>query len=465
MAGVRFFKNRDGHRIAYADEGDGVPLVLPAWWVTHLERDAEDPDYRRFFDALAQHFRVVRYDRLGVGLSDRVARTFTAAGELADLETLVEHLGSERVHLFALSCAGPTALAFAAHHPERVGKIVLYASYLEGAKVAKDNVKQALAALVRAHWGLGSNALAEVFTPGADAAVQRAFRKLQRFAADAETAAQLLELTYALDASPFVERIRAPVLILHRREDHAIRYEEGRKLAARVSGARFVTLEGKIHLPWAGDTRPILDEVLAFLKGAGGKKTADAEAELRRDGEVWTLRFEDRTVLLKDAKGVADLARLLARPGEELHVLDILGVERPKASPAEPSLDRKALASYRARLRDIEEAMRDKVDDGRGRRLAREREALLRQLAADTGLGGRVRRLNDAGERARKTVTARIRDTIRRIRQVHPRLGEHLQRSVATGLFCVYRPRQGLRWTVAPDASELLAAGSRAPGV
>jgi pimeloyl-ACP methyl ester carboxylesterase len=448
MAGVRFFKNRDGHRIAYADEGRGAPLVLPAWWVSHLERESENPEYRRFFKALAERVRVVRYDRLGVGMSDRVSREFTLAAELADFEALVEHLGSERVHLFGFSCGGPTALAFAARHPERVGKIVLYASYLEGAKVAKDKVKQALAALVRAHWGLGSNALAELFVPGADAAVQQAFRTLQRDAADAETAARLLELTYALDASPFVESIQAPVLILHRREDRAIPYEEGRKLAGQIPGATFVTLEGKAHPPWAGDMRAMLAEVLAFVAEGGGTETA--EAELRRDGEVWTIRFEGRTVLLKDAKGIADLAQLLARPGEEVHVLDILGGERPKA--AEPSLDRTALASYRARLADIEEAMRHTADEGPRTKLERERDALLRQLAADTGLGGRVRKLNDPVERARKAVTARIRDAIRRIRKVHPQLGEHLHGAVATGLCCVYRPRDDLRWIVGPDA-------------
>jgi hypothetical protein len=118
---------------------------------------------------------------------------------------------------------------------------------------------------------------------------------------------------------------------------------------------------------------------------------------------------------------------------------------------ADPSLDRKALASYRARLGDLDEAIRDTADEARRTKLAREREALLRQLAADTGLGGRVRKLNDPVERARKAVTARIRDAIRRIRNVQPRLGEHLHASVATGLCCVYDPRAGLRWTVAPD--------------
>jgi pimeloyl-ACP methyl ester carboxylesterase len=449
MVEVRFFRNGDGHRIAYADEGRGAPLVLPAWWVSHLERDAENPDHRSFFKALAARCRVVRYDRLGVGLSDRVARDFSLATELADLEALVEHLGSERVNLFGFSSGGPPALAFAARHPERVGRVVLYGSYLEGANVATPEVKRALPSLVRAHWGLGSTALADVFYPGADAAVQQAFRALQRDATDAETAARLLELTYALDSSPFVDGVEASVLVLHRRQDRAIPFEEGRQLASRIRGARFIPLEGRVHVPWAGDTRPLLDALLAFV--TDGARAETTEAELRCDGEVWTIRFEGLTVLVKDAKGIADLAQLLAHPGEEVHVLDIVGVARPEAPPAEPALDRTALASYRARLADLEDEMRDTADEGRRARLAREREAVARQLAADTGLGGRVRKLNDPVERARKAVSARIRDAIRRIRQVHPRLGEHLDRSVATGLFCSYRPGQGLRWSVAPD--------------
>jgi hypothetical protein len=133
-------------------------------------------------------------------------------------------------------------------------------------------------------------------------------------------------------------------------------------------------------------------------------------------------------------------------------VLEILGSERPEESPAEPTLDREALASYRARLGDLEEEIRDTVDEARRSKIAQEREALLQQLAADTGLGGRVRKLNDPVERARKAVTARVRDAIRRIQRVHPPLGEHLDKCVATGLFCVYRPPQDLRWTVAPGA-------------
>jgi hypothetical protein len=210
-------------------------------------------------------------------------------------------------------------------------------------------------------------------------------------------------------------------------------------------------------MPWEGDAQPIVDAVVAFA-GAGRQRREASrgnatEAVLWRDGEVWTLRFGGRQALLKDAKGMGDLARLLARPGEAVHVLEILGGVRPRgAARAEPTLDRKALASYRTRLADIEEALGEAASEPRRAQLEKEREALLRQLAVDTGLGGRTRKLNDPVERARKAVAARIRDAIRRIAKVHPEAGTHLDASVATGLCCVYRPRDSTRWQVSPDA-------------
>ncbi len=309
VVGVRFCKDRDGHRIAYAEEGRGPLLVFPAWWVSHLERDADNPEYARFFAALADHFRVVRYDRLGVGLSDCVPRPLSLDAELEHFETLVDHLGADRLHLFGLSCGGPTAVAFAARHPGKVDKMVLFGSYVEGRRVSPDKVQRALVALVRAHWGLGSRTLTDIFYPGADATVQRAFNSVQREGSDAETAARLLELTYALDVSSLVDQVKAPVLVLHRQNHHAIPYAEGRELAARLPGARLLTLEGSIHMPWGGDARAVVDAVVEFAgDGRGRKESGDAgpDAELRRDGEVWTLRFAGRQVLLKDAKGVVD---------------------------------------------------------------------------------------------------------------------------------------------------------------
>lgn len=447
---VRFFRNRAGRRLAYAVDGVGTPLVFPPWWVSHLERQAEDPPFRRFFEALARRFRVVRYDRLGVGMSDRRRRSFTFTGELADLAALVDHLGAPVVHLFGSSFGGPLAVAYAALHPRRVGKVVLYGTYAQGAALAPRAVRRAIGALVRSSWGLGSSALTDLFHPGADAATRRRYVVLQRAAADAETAAALLELHYALDARRYLAAIRAPVLVLHRRGDRAIPYRHGRELAARVPDATLVTLEGIEHMPWEGDAGAVQDAAIAFLDGGDRERRGEARPpgpELRRDGEVWSLRFEGRGALLRDCKGVADLARLVAAPGEEVHVFDLLRLpagERRDRGSAEPALDRRALASYRRRLAEIDAAIAEaegRLEGGSAGALAREREALLDQIAADTGLGGRPRRLNDPVERARKAVTARIRDAIRRIGRVDPALGRHLEASVSTGVRCTYAPR------------------------
>ena len=111
MVQVRFLRNRAGQRIAYGDEGEGPLVVLPAWWVSHLERNADDPSYCRFFARLTERLRLVRYDRVDVGLSDRTRTAFTLHSEVDDLAALVEHLGATRLHLLAFSCGGPVALA------------------------------------------------------------------------------------------------------------------------------------------------------------------------------------------------------------------------------------------------------------------------------------------------------------------------------------------------------------------
>ncbi len=457
---VRFFQNRAGHRLAYAADGAGTPLVFSPWWVSHLERQADDPAFRRFFAAFARRFLVVRYDRLGVGMSDRRRRSFTFGGELADLAALIDHLGAPVVHLFGSSFGGPLALAYAARHPRRVGKVVLYGTHAQGAALAPREARRAIVALVRSSWGLGSGAMADLFHPGADAATRRRYVVLQRAAADAETAAALLELHYALDARRYLAAVRAPVLVLHRRGDRAIPHRHGRELAARLPDATLTTLDGNEHMPWEGDAAPVVDAAIAFLDGTDRGRKDEAgplRPELRRDGEVWSLRFEGQGALLRDCKGVADLARLVATPGEEVHVFDLLGVpagERRDRGRADPALDRRALASYRRRLAEIDAAIAEaegRPDAERAWALAREREALLGQLAADTGLGGRPRRLNDPVERARKAVTARIGDAIRRIERVHAGLGRHLGAAVSTGVRCVYRPPPGAGASDSPD--------------
>ncbi|HEY1343916.1 MAG TPA: AAA family ATPase, partial [Streptosporangiaceae bacterium] len=176
---------------------------------------------------------------------------------------------------------------------------------------------------------------------------------------------------------------------------------------------------------------------------------------LHRDGDVWTVAFNGRTVPLRDAKGLRDLAVLLAAPGREVAVTELAagvpGGEAPAAAAlgADPILDDRARAAYRARLAELDDGLAEadaRHDVERSARLAGERDALIGELARATGLGGRRRRLGDATERARTTVTARIRDAIGRIERAHPELGQHLRASIVTGARCAYRPAETVRW-------------------
>jgi hypothetical protein len=146
-------------------------------------------------------------------------------------------------------------------------------------------------------------------------------------------------------------------------------------------------------------------------------------------------------VHVPDSKGIRDLTLLLAEPGVGVPALRLLGGE--EAGGADPVLDDRARAAYRARLAELDaeiDEARDWQDPGRAERAEAERQALVRELTAAAGLGGRSRRLGDRSERARKTVTARIRDALRRIDDVHPELGAHLRATVSTGTTCSYAP-------------------------
>jgi tetratricopeptide (TPR) repeat protein len=172
------------------------------------------------------------------------------------------------------------------------------------------------------------------------------------------------------------------------------------------------------------------------------------ENVFRRDGAVWKLRFAGRETHVPDAKGLRDIATLLGLPGREIHVRALLGLAGP-ATGADDVLDAKAAADYRLRIAELDEEL-DAADASgdayRGARATAERDFLIRELAAATGLGGRPRRLADETEKARKTVTARIRHSVTRLADVHPELAEHLAASVQTGTQCVYLPAEPVRW-------------------
>ena len=214
----------------------------------------------------------------------------------------------------------------------------------------------------------------------------------------------------------------------------------------------------KAHAGGELDVRPKLDAPPSpvIAPKVYGQRNPNA---LRREGDYWSLSFEDHTVALRDLKGLHYLARLLAHPGREFHVLDLVagGVTRADAPPdtSDPELtssgwgdsgvllDAQAKDAYRRRLAEIDEDIEDARllnDSGRILQAEAERDFLIRELTRAVGLSGRDRRAGSASERARVSVTRAVRYAMSRIRQHDPPLGEHLDRAIRTGIYCVYLP-------------------------
>ncbi|QFY13550.1 AAA family ATPase [Nonomuraea phyllanthi] len=177
--------------------------------------------------------------------------------------------------------------------------------------------------------------------------------------------------------------------------------------------------------------------------------------EFRREGEVWSLTFAGRTAHMPDAKGLRDLHTLLGRPGDDVPAVRLLDPEGGELVVAarrmggDAVLDEEAKTRYHRRLAQLDEEIDRAVELGDDRRAAefdRERAALLEELRTAAGLGGRTRRLGDEAERARKTVTARIRDTLCKLDHAHPELAAHLRATVSTGSTCRYQPADAITW-------------------
>lgn len=195
-------------------------------------------------------------------------------------------------------------------------------------------------------------------------------------------------------------------------------------------------------------------DLLARLDEYAGRAAVETGARFVRAGPVWQLAFGGKAATVPDSKGMRDVAVLLARPGQEVHVLDLVeaagGPARAVAdADTGPVLDAAARTAYRQRLLALEDELDEAALDqdlGRSERLQEEKEFLLAELGAAFGLGGRVRVGGDRVERARKAVTMRIGTAQKSIARVHPDLARHLRHSVATGRFCCYRPEEDVTW-------------------
>ena len=300
--GIRFLSLGD-RRLAYevrgpADSGE-PPLVAPAWWVSHLELDWQHPGVRRFWEGIAADRTLIRYDRLGVGMSDRDVgeSELTLDAEVATLRAVCDELGLHRVSLVGGSSGSCTAVAFAAEYPERVDRLILYGAYARGDVLTPPGVADAIVSAVDAHWGLGSRVLGDIFLGRADAADHDRFAGLQRASATAQTAAALLGMVYRLDVRDRLAAVRAPTTVVHRRDDRAVPYRLGREVAAAIPGATLVPLQGSSHFPWHGDVDSVVRACRSGLASTPPEETSP---------DAGLLSTREREILRCVARGMSD---------------------------------------------------------------------------------------------------------------------------------------------------------------
>jgi non-specific serine/threonine protein kinase len=224
-----------------------------------------------------------------------------------------------------------------------------------------------------------------------------------------------------------------------------------RAIARRIPGARVFVFANR--------------EAPAPASEPAGHAPHPPEIALDREGDVWCLRAGDTALRLKDGKGVRYLQWLLAHPGQELHVSQLVAETEPppatsptaakqllgqvalrvsRGGDAGPILDRQARDAYRRRLEDLRDELDEATrwdDEGRAERARVEMEAIAEQLSAAVGLGGRDRHASSATERSRINVQRRLRDALRKIEGHHPALGRYLSAAIRTGSYCSYNPR------------------------
>jgi pimeloyl-ACP methyl ester carboxylesterase len=283
----------DRVEIAVASVGSGRPVVYVSGWLSHLKLSWELRQERGFFEGLADGCHLVRYDRAGSGLSISSAPRPSMTAELDQLGAVIASIGSGPVDLIGTSMGALVAATWAAAHPGSVRRLVLYGGWMRGADISPASAQDNVLGLVESHWGLGADVLTDIFAPDADATTRKEFGKYQRACSSAETARDLLAMSYGLDISEILANVQAPTLVVHRNRDRAVPLAQAEALAVGIPGAELVVLPGRSHLPYVGDTHELVVTIRRFL---GLRVPRRGAGELtRRQREVAALVSEGST--------------------------------------------------------------------------------------------------------------------------------------------------------------------------
>lgn len=321
---IRFCTTEDGTRLAFARAGKGTAVVKVGNWLSNLEHDWESPVWRPWLEGWCRFQMLYRYDPRGCGLSDRDVQDLSFEKLVTDLEAVVDATGLDQFELLGMSQGSCIAIAYAARHPERVRRLVVYGGYARG-QMARASAPAQLAAaelelkLLGLSWGIDNPAYRQVLStlliPEGSPEQLAWFNELQRLSTSQDNAVRLQRAFNGVDVREAAALIRAPALVFHSKQDAAVPFEEGRSISALIPGARFVPLDSRNHVLLAGEPAwsRMWQEYYSFL----GVDAADIAYGLQvhdaADGILSQLSKRERDILRLLAEGDrnAEIARKL----------------------------------------------------------------------------------------------------------------------------------------------------------
>jgi pimeloyl-ACP methyl ester carboxylesterase len=270
--------SRDGTRLAVARFGDRSPVVVRAGnYMAQVGLTPSDPLIANYLDALVREQAFVTFDARGCGLSQRDVAEVSFDAWVSDLAAVIDHVGESRVTLFGHSQGAAIAVAYAAHHPDRVERLVLHGGYARHRYCSDDPALQAqshaLLELARVGWGLPSDEFRRLWVsalqPAAPLALQRYIAQRQLHSLDGAMAARYFGAIHRIDVRDLAPRVSCPTLVTHYADDSNVPLALGSELAALIRGARFVCLPGQAHAVFESGSAAsgFIDTVAGFLGG------------------------------------------------------------------------------------------------------------------------------------------------------------------------------------------------------
>jgi pimeloyl-ACP methyl ester carboxylesterase/DNA-binding CsgD family transcriptional regulator len=297
-----------GPSVAYATAGDGPPLVMLPGWISHVEQVWTHPAAASARDKLSARHRFIWYDRLGCGLSDWEGFTPSVDNDVEQLVAVLDATGIERCSLIGYSFGGPAAAVFAARFPERVDRLVLYSTYARGRAISSDDSHEAMKALIRSNWALGTLTMAAIFIPNGSRRDLSWFSRFQRAATTADIAVRLLDGMRTHDVRESLAQVQAPTLVLTNRYDGAIHPDNSREVAALVSNATLHMLDGNEHEPFIRDSGSVVEAILDFV---GQRPVSEPRLSVTPPAEALSPRETEVLCLLAEGEPNKAIARRL----------------------------------------------------------------------------------------------------------------------------------------------------------